>query len=109
MRVCGLIKATGEKLPYADASFDAVTIQGVLHHLPDVHPLLREAARVLRPGGELYISEPCREGALAGRLARMAGRPLGWLISMARGRSNAPMVSDHEEPVSGAAARDRDP
>jgi SAM-dependent methyltransferase len=46
-------------LPYDDASFDVVTCQGVLHHLADMRPCLAEIARVLRPGGALYLAEPC--------------------------------------------------
>jgi SAM-dependent methyltransferase len=45
-------------LGFPDASFDGVTCQGLLHHLGDFENCLMEAARVLRPGGFLYISEP---------------------------------------------------
>jgi 2-polyprenyl-3-methyl-5-hydroxy-6-metoxy-1,4-benzoquinol methylase len=41
-----------------DASFDAVVCQGVLHHLADIRPCLSELARVLRPGGAFFLSEP---------------------------------------------------
>jgi SAM-dependent methyltransferase len=40
-----------EDLPFADASFDVVTCNWVLYHLPDVDRGLAELARVLRPGG----------------------------------------------------------
>ena len=51
-------------LPFADASFDAVMINQVAHHLPDDagagYPLHREVvgefARVLRPGGALVFN-----------------------------------------------------
>lgn len=42
-------------LPFADASFDFVWSWGVLHHASDTAGALREAQRVLRPGGELAV------------------------------------------------------
>ena len=43
-----------DHLPFADASFDAVTCFAVLHHLYRFEALAREVARVLRPGGVFY-------------------------------------------------------
>jgi len=37
--------------PYGEASFDHVLAAGVLHFFPDIEPICREVARVLRPGG----------------------------------------------------------
>jgi ubiquinone/menaquinone biosynthesis C-methylase UbiE len=48
-------------LRFGDAEFDCLTIQGLLHHLEELGPCLREAVRVLRPGGFLYVSEPMRD------------------------------------------------
>lgn len=53
-----------EDLPLEDASADAVVFMRALHHVPIAQMLdgLREAARVLRPGGVVYIAEPLAEG-----------------------------------------------
>jgi SAM-dependent methyltransferase len=45
-------------LAFGDRTFDAVLIRDVLHHLPDPAPALREAHRVLKPGGRLTVIEP---------------------------------------------------
>jgi SAM-dependent methyltransferase len=45
-----------QRLPFADASFDAVLASLVMHYLPDWQPTLAEFRRVLRPEGRLVIS-----------------------------------------------------
>lgn len=45
------------RLPFADASFDAVTISYGLRNVVDHRAALKEMRRVVRPGGRLVISE----------------------------------------------------
>lgn len=51
------ILADAMKLPFAEASFDCVTIAFGLRNLPDYGGGLREMHRVLRPGGHLLVLE----------------------------------------------------
>jgi ubiquinone/menaquinone biosynthesis C-methylase UbiE len=46
--------ASAEDVPLPDASFDLVTAYSFLHHLEDYHAVLREAQRLLRPGGLFF-------------------------------------------------------
>jgi SAM-dependent methyltransferase len=46
------------RLPFAAASFDAVTLLDVLEHLDDDRTAAAEAKRVVRPGGVILVSTP---------------------------------------------------
>lgn len=51
--VPGAIRAGAQRIPFKQGSFDGVYSFGVLHHIPDVDPVVADIARVLKPGGEL--------------------------------------------------------
>jgi len=51
------VAADALQLPYADASFDAVTISFGLRNVEDTATALREMLRVTKPGGALVICE----------------------------------------------------
>lgn len=50
------------ELPFADASFDGVCLIWVLEHLSEPMRALREARRILRPGGLLSVTEVFNAG-----------------------------------------------
>lgn len=50
--------AVGENLPFADGSFDLVTMNQVMEHVSDQVVVLREAVRVVKEGGAVYIACP---------------------------------------------------
>jgi SAM-dependent methyltransferase len=45
-------------LPFGDGSVDGVLCEVVLEHVPDARGAIRELHRILRPGGELYVTIP---------------------------------------------------
>jgi len=52
-----LVEGTAERLPFDDASFDALTFTYLLRYVDDPAATLRELARVVRPGGTIASLE----------------------------------------------------
>ncbi|MBV1897417.1 MAG: class I SAM-dependent methyltransferase [Rhodobacteraceae bacterium] len=59
------LTGAAERLPLQDASLDLIVMMKSLHHVPiaQMDVAFSEFARVLRPGGKMYICEPAYEGA----------------------------------------------
>jgi ubiquinone/menaquinone biosynthesis C-methylase UbiE len=55
------MQADAQQLPLADASFDAVMLISMLHHVEDRAAALSEARRILAPGGRLALMVFTRE------------------------------------------------
>jgi SAM-dependent methyltransferase len=53
-----LVRATGERLPFADAAFGGCWIERVLMHVNDPAAVIAEVVRCLKPGGLLTVFEP---------------------------------------------------
>ena len=56
IRNLDFVQADGQRLPFADASFDWVFSHAVIEHVADAQRYLHECARVLKPGGSMYLS-----------------------------------------------------
>lgn len=52
------LQSVGELLPLASESFECVLLSEVIEHLEEPQISIKEAARVLRPGGRLLVTTP---------------------------------------------------
>ena len=51
-------RASALALPFPDETFDLIVTQETLEHVPDPFKAMEEMARVLKPGGTLYVQLP---------------------------------------------------
>jgi len=65
-----VVEGTLEEAAFPAESFDAITMVDVIEHLPNPAATLREAFRVLRPGGALFVLTPNIDAPVA----RIMGR-----------------------------------
>jgi len=86
-----LVQGVGERLPFADGSFDCVTMGYALRHVGDLDEAFAEYRRVLKPHGRvllLEITPPASRVGLA--LARVYFRMLVPLVTrLATGSADA--------------------
>ena len=61
-------KASAEKIPFPDDTFDMVTAYSVLHHIEDLGQVFHEVRRTLKPGGVFYADESPSQHFLDGLL-----------------------------------------
>jgi methionine biosynthesis protein MetW len=80
-----LVDLDAQPLPYSDGTFDAALCLEVVEHVRDPRLLALELARVLRPGGRLYLSTPnirfagyLRTLVLGGRFPLTSGDAAGF-------------------------------
>ncbi len=81
-----LVEGQAEALPFADQSFDALTVTYLLRYVEDPRATMAELARVVRPGGRVASLEfgvpPWRPAYVAWRFYTAVGLPtLGRLAS----------------------------
>lgn len=63
-----------EKLPSTDGSVDVVISNCVINHSPDKLAVFKEAYRVLKPGGRLFVSDLVTAGRLSDDVRRNAAK-----------------------------------
>lgn len=85
------VQGHGERLPFADGSFDFVTIGYALRHVSDLDEAFEEHRRVLRSGGRLLVLEVTRPASKVGlTLARAYfGTIVPLVTRIATGSANA--------------------
>ena len=110
--------ADARRLPLADRSFDVVTLNSLLEHVPDWQAVLSEGARVLAPGGVLVLHTTNRWHPRQGEVRNFPFYPwlpdpvmkrvLAWIMEHRRdlvGWTSFPAVHWFTYPGLGAALR----
>jgi 2-polyprenyl-3-methyl-5-hydroxy-6-metoxy-1,4-benzoquinol methylase len=85
-------QAALERLPFGNDAFDYISSHEVIEHVEEPAPVLRELARVLKPGGVCAIATPNGASWWIDHLRQRVMRALG--------RRGAPVGADHTRPPS---------
>lgn len=92
------------KLPFSDATFDAIICIDAINHLPDRPAILREWARILKQGGVLVFTDPIVvSGPLTAEEIKIRSS-IGFFLFVPRG-SDEQMLSDAGFEVTDVADR----
>ena len=78
------VKLDGRTLAQADRSCDVVTMNSVLHHLPEPGVILREVDRVLKPGGRFIVAHEPNRRFYVSRQMRARAALLGTVLAPRR-------------------------
>jgi SAM-dependent methyltransferase len=73
-------------IPYDDATFDLIFSDNVFEHLDDPATVLRECARVLKPGGRVLFKTPNKHHYMP-TIARMTPHSFHGFVNRLRGRA----------------------
>jgi ubiquinone/menaquinone biosynthesis C-methylase UbiE len=93
------------QLAFADSSFDAVVMHLILAVMPQPERGLREAVRVLKPGGRIAVFDKFlrdeERPSLKRRLLNVLAKPLFSDLNRRLGplMAGTPLVVEHDEPV----------
>lgn len=71
-----LQRCDAKRMPFADATFDAVMSNSIVHHIPEPFAVLSEMVRVARPGGLLFVRDllrPVDQATLQQQVQQYAG------------------------------------
>lgn len=55
-----LAHVDAKQMPFEDNMFDTVISNSIVHHIPDPYDVLKEAVRVLKPGGQFFFRDLLR-------------------------------------------------
>lgn len=99
-----VLQNTLEEASFEDNEFDAVTLFGILEHVPNRVEILTEAVRIVKPGGIIAVSVPNAYSLATMTLREKTVTFDGCVESLGEGRGAAvplPYMNDYRKLVVG--------